>query len=230
MQAQAYNRTKNFLENNPDRTDHGSINAELDNAAISINVLRDNAALLQDDDGGLKNSIVLLANLAAEVIEGLRGPQGTQGIQGPIGQGIQGIAGPTGNVGASFDADARDLFANRNLYDLQAKGFSVLAIDSGLMYFKLSATSADWSDGVQFGKGLTGTQGVIGLTGDTGSQGLQGIQGVQGVAGSAGNDGADGVITTIDTATKTASLIGRSSFSARLAVVDGQLTIVLTTA
>ena len=46
------------------------------------------------------------------------------------------------------DADARDTFANRNLYDLQPKGFSFLAIDTGFMYFKLSNTSGDWSDGV----------------------------------------------------------------------------------
>ena len=46
-QAPAYTRTKNFLENNPDRTDHGSINAELDKAALSINALRDNGPIFQ---------------------------------------------------------------------------------------------------------------------------------------------------------------------------------------
>lgn len=230
MQAQAYNRTKNFLENNPDRTDHGSINSELDEVSTSINVLRANAAMLQDDDGGLKNSIVLLANLAAEVIEGLRGPQGVQGVQGNIGQGIQGVVGQTGSVGASFDADARDLFANRGLYDLQAAGFSMLAIDTGLMYFKLSSASGNWSAGVQFGRGETGVQGVMGVTGNTGIQGLQGIQGVQGNIGSAGANGTNGVVVSVDGTTKTASLIGRSSVSARLAIVSGQLTIVLTTA
>ncbi len=230
MQAQAYNRTKNFLENNPDRTDHGSINSELDNASTSINVLRDNAAMLQDDDGRLRNAIVLLANLADEVIEGLRGPQGIQGVQGEVGQGVQGLVGLTGATGASFDADARDVFANRGLYDLQATGFSMLSIDTGLMYFKLSSVSGDWSAGVQFGRGETGAQGVMGATGNTGIQGLQGIQGAQGNAGSAGADGVDGIVVSVDAATKTASLIGRSSVSARLAVVSGELTIVLTTA
>ncbi len=41
-QAPAYNRAKNFLENNPDRTDHAALNAELDRAALSINEQLDN--------------------------------------------------------------------------------------------------------------------------------------------------------------------------------------------
>lgn len=47
MQAPPYTRTKDFLENGSDRTDHGSINAELDRAAESINALRSNQAALQ---------------------------------------------------------------------------------------------------------------------------------------------------------------------------------------
>jgi hypothetical protein len=229
-QAPAYNRTKNFLENNPDRTDHSSLNAELDNAALSINQLRANAALLQNDDGTLKSAIVTLASLAPEVVTGLTGPAGPVGPVGPAGPaGPQGLTGPQGEIGASFDADVRDVFANRNLYDLQPKGFAFLAIDTGFMYFKLSNTSADWSAGAEFGKGETGADGATGPAGPQGPQGLQGIQGIQGVAGPAGADGADGVVTSIDTSLKTASLIGRTNINAQLQLVSGQLRIVLTT-
>lgn len=228
-QAPAYNRTKNFLENNPDRTDHGSINTELDKAAESINALRANAALLQNDDGTLKNDVVALANLTAGAIASLQVP-GPAGIQGPAGPaGPQGVAGPKGDVGSSFDADARDVFANRNLYDLQPKGFSMLAMDTGMLYFKLSNTSGNWSTGVQYGKGETGATGPAGPQGPQGLQGLQGIQGIQGAPGAAGTDGTDGLVTSIDGAIKTASLIGRTSVNAQLQVVAGQLRIVLTT-
>ena len=229
-QAPAYNRAKNFLENNPDRTDHAAVNAELDKVALSINALRSNAAMLQNDDGTLKNAIVTLASLAPELVNGLTGPRGPVGPVGPQGPaGPQGPQGPKGDTGASFNAEARDLFANRNLYNLQPKGFSFLAIDTGFMYFKLSNTSGDWSDGVQFGKGETGATGPQGPAGPQGPQGLQGIQGIQGPPGPAGANGLNGVVTTVDTSLKTASLIGRSSVNAQLQVVGGQLRIVLTT-
>lgn len=228
-QAPAYNRTKNFLENNPDRTDHGSLNNEFDAVAESINGLRANAALIQKDDGTLQNAVVSLINLTADCIASLQvpgpiGPQGTQGVQG-----VQGIQGEKGDVGASFDADVRDLSANKNLYNLQPKGFAFLAIDTGLLYFKLSGASGDWSTGFEYGKGETGATGATGATGPQGIQGLQGIQGIQGIQGLPGADGADGVVTSVDTATKTASLVGRTNITARLVVNAGQLTILLTT-
>lgn len=55
--ATAYNRTKNFLENNPDRTDHSSLNNEFDAVSESINGLRANAALIQKDDGTLQGIV-----------------------------------------------------------------------------------------------------------------------------------------------------------------------------
>lgn len=227
MQAPAFNRTKNFLENNGASTDHGALNAELDKAALSINALRGNAALLQNDDGGLKAAIVTLASLTPEAVAALQVP-GPVGPAGPVGIGAQGVQGIKGDVGSSFDADARDVFANRNLYDLQAKGFSLLAMDTGMLYFKLSAAAADWSAGVQYGKGETG---AVGAQGPQGIQGIQGLQGIQGnsVTGPAGADGADSAIVTIDAATKTASLIGRTNVTARLVLSGGELSIVLTT-
>lgn len=230
MQAPAYNRTKNFLENNPDRTDHGALNAELDKVALSIDGLRDNAALIQKDDGSLANNVVALVNIKPEAIAALQvpGPVGPAGGVGPVGP--QGVQGVKGDVGSSFDADVKDLFANRSLYNIQPKGFSFLAIDTGNLYFKLSATSGDWSPGFVYGRGETGAAGAVGATGPVGPQGLQGIQGPVGPVGAPGLDGLNGIVTSLDTSTKTASLVGRSSVSARLVLTGGQLTIVLTTA
>lgn len=228
MQAQAYNRTKNFQENNGASTDHAALNSELDKVTLSIDGLRINAGLLQNDDGTLKNSTVVLGSLTAEAVASLQVP-GPQGPAGPVGAGSQGIQGIKGDTGSSFDADASDLFANRNLYDLQPKGFSLLAMDTGLLYFKLSATSGDWSAGVQYGKGITGATGAQGIQGIQGPQGLQGIQGVAGGAGAAGANGVNGAVTSVDSATKTASLVGRTSVTARLVVTGGELTIVLNT-
>ncbi|KAK6032454.1 hypothetical protein OSTOST_01397 [Ostertagia ostertagi] len=229
MQAQAYNRTKNFLENASSATDHGAINSELDAVAVSVNELRTNAALLQNDDGSLKNGTVNTSSLTSEALAALQvpGPNGPTGPAGPTGP--QGVPGVKGDTGASFDADVRDLFANRALYNLQPKGYSFLALDTGNLYFKLSATSGDWSTAKTFGKGDKGDKGDTGNQGIQGIQGLQGIQGIQGATGAAGTDGDDGVVVTVDTATKTASLIGRTQVSARLILVGSQLSIELTT-
>lgn len=230
MQAPPYNRTKDFLENGGDRTDHGAINAELDRAAESINALRSNQAAIQADDGSLRAAIVSLANLTAEAMASLQvpGPQGPQGPAGPAGP--AGPQGVKGDVGASFAADARDLFANRALYNLQPKGFSMLAIDTGLLYFKTDAAAGAWSPGFEFGKGDVGPQGSQGPAGPQGIQGLQGLKGDAGAPGAPGADGLDGLVAAVDDATKTASLVGRTSVSARLRVIDGVLTIVLSTA
>jgi hypothetical protein len=230
MQAPAYNRIKNFTENNPDRTDHAALNGELDNAANSINALRANLNLLQKDDGTLQTAIINLANLTDAAIAALRVP-GAQGIQGVQGErGIQGIQGVKGDVGSSFNADVRDLFANRDLYNLQPKGFSFLAIDTGNLYFKQSNSATDWSQGFVYGKGDKGDKGDTGAQGAQGIQGLQGIKGDKGDTGAPGSDGLDGAITSIDTTTKTASLVGRTSVNARLVNTAGVLSIVLTTA
>lgn len=228
MQATAYSRTKNFQENNGASTDHASLNSELDKVAMSIEGLRVNAALLQKDDGTLKNETVELVNLTPDAIASLQvaGPAGIQGIQGI--QGVQGIQGIKGDTGASFDAEVRDLFANRALYNLQPKGYSFLALDTGNLYFKLSATGGDWSGAYTYGTGATGAAGAQGIQGIQGIQGLQGIQGIPGV-GVPGAAGADGIVTSIDLSTKTASLIGRTSVTARLVLTAGELSIVLAT-
>lgn len=229
MQAKAYNRTKNFAENNSDRTDHSALNTELDNVALSINGLRSNLDLIQKDDGSLEDAIVGIENLTEEAIFALRvpGEQGVQGVQGERGE--RGDQGLKGDIGPSFDSDAKDLLSNRYLYNLQPKGFSFLAIDTGYLYFKVSGVSGDWSPGFTYGKGDKGDQGLKGDKGDQGIQGLQGNKGDKGDQGPPGSNGVNSAVTSIDASTKTASLVGRSNVSARLAINSGVLTIILST-
>ena len=227
MQAAAYNRTKNFLDNNTDRTDHGAINAEFDKVALSVNGLRDNLALVQKDDGTLKDGIIEVDHLTPAAVAALSspGPQGPQGDQGD--DGPAGPQGDKGDVGASFVADIKDIAANKPLYNAQPKGFSFFAMDTGLLYFKLSDTNGNWSTGISFGKGDKGDTGATGATGAQGPQGIQGLQGIQGIKGDKGNDG---LVTGVDVTMKTANLTGRTSISARLVVTNGQLSILLVTA
>ena len=134
--------------------------------------------------------------------QGIAGPQGPVGEQGPQGiQGPQGFQGDQGPVGASFSPDETGTLAERAAYDTQPKSFAYLAIDTQLLYFKNSNTSGDWTSGVGFGKGDTGSQGpqgpqgVVGETGPqgaTGPEGPQGIQGPQGVTGETGPVGPEG--------------------------------------
>lgn len=102
-QPQAYNRTADFTQQTGDETNHAGLNAELDAAALSVNQLRENLALIQRDDGQLSNETVGLDQLKPEVRTGLPGPVGPQGDVGPPGPigltGPQGNPGPTGNPG-----------------------------------------------------------------------------------------------------------------------------------
>ncbi len=68
-QPQAYNREVDFTERDGDDTNHAGINAELDAAALSINEIRDNLALIQRDDGGLQNGIVTAESLAPSAFD-----------------------------------------------------------------------------------------------------------------------------------------------------------------
>lgn len=199
MQAPAYAREKNFLDNSPDRTDHAAINAELDRAALSINALRTNQALLQADDGTLKEAIVSIASLSTEVLNLMTGTD------------VLTIEGPEGPVGPSFNADFKGLNSERATFNAQPKGFSFLAMDTGLMYFKLSNTSADWSTGYPFGKGEKGDDGDPGNDGEDGT------------------DGTNGLITSVDSATKTVGLIGKSALNIKASVVGGQLQLTVST-
>lgn len=141
----------------------------------------------------------------------ITGPQGPQGAQGPVGpqgpqgiqglQGPQGIQGPQGPQGTSWSPDAIGPISGRVDYDDEPEGFSYLDIDNGLLYFKRSGTSGDWSAGIAFQQGPQGVQGP---------QGPQGIQGPQGVPGDAatisvgtvttGNPGDPASVTNVGTA------------------------------
>lgn len=195
MQPTAYNRIKNFEDDSPSLTDHGALNAELDAVALTTGQIRANMALLQADDGSLQPDTVGVAQLTYAAINALAtaGPQGSAGPQGPAGP--QGIEGPKGDTGASFTADAEGLFAERVAHDSAPKGFSFLALDTHELYFKLSATTADWSGAATFGIGPMGPQGE---PGDTGPQGLQGLQGVPGPTGPAGPKGDTGPAGSVD--------------------------------
>lgn len=115
---------------------------------------------------------VATAALAADI----RGPQGIQGIQG-----IQGLTGPTGEA---YTPDAEGLFSARSTYNAQAVGFSFLAWDQGMIYFRVGA-SGNWSTGYPFGKG---DQGVAGPTGNKGWSAVLAAQ----------NDGARRVFQVVD--------------------------------
>jgi hypothetical protein len=72
-QPQAYERQTDFTERDGDDTDHAALNQELDAAALSIEGIRDNLALIQKDDGALKNGIVTPESLAPETFTALQG-------------------------------------------------------------------------------------------------------------------------------------------------------------
>ena len=198
-QAPNYSREKNFSDNNPDRTDHFALNAELDRAALSINALRANQALLQADDGKLKAAVVTLATLSTEVLNLMTGTD------------VLTIEGPMGPVGPSFSADYKGLESERATFAGQPKGFSFLAIDTGLLYFKESATSGDWSSAYPFGKGEKGDQGAPGTPGTNGT------------------NGTNGIITSVDSATKTVGLTGKNALNITTSVVGGQLQLTVST-
>jgi hypothetical protein len=134
--------------------------------------------------------------------QGIAGEAGPQGAAGPIGaqgpQGPTGPQGPEGPAGQSFNPDAAGPTSDRSAYDAEPMGFSFLDTQAGIIYWKLSNTLADWSTGVNFGRGPQGIQGETGLTGPegpTGPQGLQGetgAQGLQGIQGEVGPVGPEG--------------------------------------
>ncbi len=78
------------------------------------------------------------------------------------------LKGAKGDQGQSFVPNATEAFANRSNYDSEDPGFAFLAIDEGMIYFRLDPTG--WSNGMPFGKG---DQGDKGETGDTGADGRE---------------------------------------------------------
>ena len=148
---------------------------------------------------GEKGSQGLQGIQGVQGIEGAKGIQGVQGEKGDKGdtgeQGAKGDKGDTGEQGAKGDPlriDAYGKRTDRSLYDNATYGFTFLAIDEGLMYFK-DVAEGIWTDGFAFGRGERGLQGEQGLKGDKGDRGDRGEQGLQGVKGEQGIQGLQGV-------------------------------------
>lgn len=88
------------------------------------------------------------------------GPAGAQGEKGEKGDpGEKGEKGDTGPKGDPMKIDATGTAAELTQYDSEAKGFSFLATDTGMVYIKNSDTEGDWSEPVGF-QGPAGKDGV----------------------------------------------------------------------
>lgn len=79
--------------------------------------------------------VVKRGSRRAVIAAGLRGPVGAPGAQG--------------DDGAPFQVDATGLLANRGAFDAEDEGFSYLATDTGVLYFRQGAAGS-WSDPVPF--------------------------------------------------------------------------------
>lgn len=77
----------------------------------------------------------------------------------------EGMPGEQGAKGDPMKIDATGTTDEITQYDTEAKGFSFLATDTGMVYIKNSDTSGDWSDPVGF-------QGPAGKDGETPERGV----------------------------------------------------------
>ena len=68
-QPQKYERSRDFTKQEAHKTDHAGINAELDNAATTIDALRVRQALLLNDQDQLRAKLIQRVNLSDDVIE-----------------------------------------------------------------------------------------------------------------------------------------------------------------
>lgn len=123
-QPQAYNRETDFTERDGDDTNHAGINTELDAAALSINELRDNLALIQRDDGALKNGIVTAESLSDSAFNAVLGEVATA------------------TAAASSSADRSTLFATQAEADRIAAQAAAAAAQSSQTAAATSATAA----------------------------------------------------------------------------------------
>lgn len=85
------------------------------------------------------------------------------------------LKGDKGDQGQSFVPNTTEAFANRSNYDDEAPGFAFLAIDQGMIYFRLDPSG--WSNGMPFGKGEKGDKGDPGDPGQNGTNGANGADG-----------------------------------------------------
>lgn len=199
MANASYKREKNFQTDAGNSTDHSALNAEFDRLAMAVNMLAQQLNILLKDDNTMEAGVVSKDALGNDVLKLMTGTD------------VLAVQGPKGDVGASFRADYRGLDSERSGFDSQHRGFCFLAMDTGTLSFKLSDAPGNWSQGFQFAKGAKGDKGDHGAKGDP------------------GQNGTSGAVTVVDSSTKYASLIGRSTISARLVLDNGNLSIVLQT-
>jgi hypothetical protein len=132
----------------------------------------------------------------------VEGPTGPAGAAGPAG-GYTGPTGEKGDQGFPFNVRGQGPTGTgqagpaytRDYYDAQPAGFSFLDTTNGVLYVKNTNASGDWSPGVPFGKGETGSAGPVGPagTGITGATGATGPTGPTGQTGATGRTGPTGV-------------------------------------
>jgi len=102
-------------------------------------------------------AILALSLVAQTLIAGSTATASYDSVSGIMTLGIP--KGDKGDKGDPFVINAQGLFSARATYDTQAAGFSFLATDLSLIYFREGATSGTWSAGATFGKGDTGADG-----------------------------------------------------------------------
>jgi microcystin-dependent protein len=170
-----------------------AVDNEFARIATTANALRANLALIQNDDGTLRDGVVTALALTADAIaaiasavdtvqgpEGPQGPIGPTGPQGPVGatgptgpEGPEGPDGPQGPQGYSFEPNVTSLLlSDRDAYDSEPAGFSFLALDAGAIYFRVGASG--WTAPIPWGQGPQGPEGPAGPTGPQGPTGPEG--------------------------------------------------------
>ncbi|MFY2599452.1 hypothetical protein ACOTHJ_21235 [Achromobacter xylosoxidans] len=103
-QPPAYNRVKDFGADYGDQTDNQAINTELDAVSASVNGIRTNLALIQRDDGGLRDGIVTKDALAQSLKDDLYA-EFSGNINDSVLEAQQAAADAT-NAAAAANADA----------------------------------------------------------------------------------------------------------------------------
>lgn len=142
-QPQAYNREVDFTERDGDDTNHAGINAELDAAALSVNQIRDNLALLQKDDGSLQNAVVTAESLTPSAFDAVLGSvaQATQEAQSSA-QSALTSAITAGNSATAASNSAASALASQNAAALNAVSASNSAIAAAASQVAAAASQA----------------------------------------------------------------------------------------
>lgn len=133
-QPQKFERQHDFTLDEPSNVDVASLNTELDNVALTTNQIRENLALMQEDDGTLRRGIVSKDALGSDVLSEMEG----------IVTDAQKIATEAADRAAKTSADFENTAAER-LSDVNAAGEKwVDAVSSeGLGQKKLIQLTAD---------------------------------------------------------------------------------------